>query len=133
MPEDATNIVQGDELDSVRGLEHRGGTFHFRHLMDGTPGTMGHFSRCMGRNDKNVVSPRHRHHFGQFRFQLEGDPNVARDGIMTPGMVGAFPEGASCGPQTSEATAMTIVLQFGGASGSGYPSRQEVKLGMEEL
>jgi hypothetical protein len=47
--------------------------------------------------------------------------------------VGYFPEGASYGPQTSEATAMTIVLQFGGASGSGYLSRQEVKQGMEKL
>src|SRR5262245_41284371 len=133
MPEDAMNIVQGDELDWVRGLEHRGGTFHFRHLMDGTPGTLGNFSLSMGRNDKDFVSPRHRHNFDQFRFQLEGDLNFARDGIMTPGMVGYFPEGAAYGPQTSEATAMTIVLQFGGASGSGYLSRKEVKAGMDAL
>src|SRR5262249_186768 len=63
----------------------------------------------------------------------EGDLNFARDGKMTPGMVGYFPEGASYGPQTSEATAMTIVLQFGGSSGSGYLSRHEVRQGMDEL
>ena len=79
------NIVQGDELEWVRGLEHRGGTFHFRHLMDGTPGTIGNFSLSMGRNDKDFVSPRHRHNFDQFRFQLEGDLNFAHDGKMTPG------------------------------------------------
>ena len=87
----------------------------------------------MGRNDKDFVSPRHRHNFDQFRFQLEGDLNFARDGKMTPGMVGYFPEGASYGPQTSEATAMTIVLQFGGASGGGYLSRQETKQATNEL
>ena len=126
-------IVQGDQVEWVRGLEHRGGTFHFRHLIDGEPGTIGNFSLSMGRNDKDFVSPRHRHNFDQFRFQLEGDLNFARDGKMTPGMVGYFPEGASYGPQTSEATAMTIVLQFGGASGGGYLSRQEIKQATNEL
>lgn len=126
-------IVQGDELDWVRGLQHRGGTFHYRNLMEGTPGTIDNFQLSMGRNDKDFVSPRHRHNFDQFRFQLEGDLDFARDGKMTPGMVGYFPEGASYGPQTSEATAMTIVLQFGGSSGSGYLSRGEVQQGMAEL
>ncbi len=126
-------IVQGDELEWVRGLEYRGGTFHYRNLMEDTPGTIDNFQLSMGRNDKDFVSPRHRHNFEQFRFQLEGDLNFARDGMMTPGMLGYFPEGASYGPQTSEDTAMTIVLQFGGPSGGGYLSRQEVNAGMAEL
>jgi len=126
-------ITQGDELPWTRGLEHRGGIFHYRNLMEGTPATRDNFQLSMGRNDKDFVSPRHRHNFEQFRFQLEGDLDFARDGKMTPGMVGFFPEGASYGPQTSEASATTIVLQFGGASGSGYLSRKEVKQGMDEL
>jgi len=126
-------IVQGDALEWTRGLEHRGGMFHFRNLMEGTPGTRDNFQLSMGRNDKDFVSPRHRHNFDQFRFQLEGDLDFARNGKMTPGMVGYFPEGAAYGPQTSEATATTIVLQFGGSSGSGYLSRKEVKAGMEAL
>jgi hypothetical protein len=126
-------IVQGDELEWVRGLEYRGGTFHYRNLMEGPPGTIDNFQLSMGRNDKDFVSPRHRHNFEQFRFQLEGDLSFDRDGKMTPGMLGYFPEGASYGPQTSEATAMTIVLQFGGPSGSGYLSRAEVNQGMAEL
>ena len=126
-------IVQGDELEWVRGLEYRGGTFHYRNLMEGTAGTIDNFQLSMGRNDKDFVSPRHRHNFEQFRFQLEGDLNFARDGIMTPGMVGYFPEGTSYGPQTSEATATTFVLQFGGSSGQGYLSRKEVKQSMDAL
>jgi hypothetical protein len=131
--EELMRIVQGDEVEWVRGLEHRGGTFHFRNLLEGTPGAIDNFQLSMGRNDKDFVSPRHRHNFDQFRFQLEGDLDFARDGKMAPGMVGYFPEGAAYGPQTSEATAVTIVLQFGGASLSGYLSRHEVRAGMEAL
>jgi hypothetical protein len=36
-------IVQGDELPLERGLEHRGGIFHFRRLMEGEPGTLDNF------------------------------------------------------------------------------------------
>jgi hypothetical protein len=126
-------IVQGDELDWVRGLEHRGGTFHYRNLLEGTPGTIDNFQLSMGRCDKDFVSPRHRHNFDQFRFQLDNTLDFARDGRMTPGTVGFFPEGGSYGPQTCEEIATTIVLQFGGCSGSGYLSRPEVKQGMDEL
>jgi hypothetical protein len=126
-------IVQGDELEWIRGLEHRGGMFHSRRLLEGTPGTIDNFQVNIGRNDKDFVSPRHRHNFDQFRVQLEGDLDFARDGKMTPGTVGYFPEGAHYGPQTSEMTATTIVLQFGSASGSGYLSNKEVRQGMEEL
>lgn len=126
-------ITQGDGLEWVRGLEYRGGTFHYRNLMEGTPGTIDNFQLSMGRNDKDFVSPRHRHNFEQFRFQLEGDLNFARDGVMKPGMVGYFPEGTSYGPQTSESTATTFVLQFGGSSGQGYLSRKEVKQSMDAL
>jgi hypothetical protein len=126
-------IVQGDELDWVRGLEHRGGTFHYRNLLEGTPGTIDNFQLSMGRCDKDFVSPRHRHNFDQFRVQIDNTLDFARDGKMTPGTVGFFPEGASYGPQTCQETATTIVLQFGGSSGSGYLSRPEVKQGMDEL
>ena len=126
-------IVQSDQIEWVRGLEYRGGTFHYRNLMEGTPGTIDNFQLSMGRNNKDFVSPRHRHNFEQFRFQLEGDLDFARDGKMTPGMLGYFPEGTSYGPQTSKSTATTFVLQFGGSSGGGYLSRQEVNAGMTEL
>jgi hypothetical protein len=50
--------------------EYRGGTFHYRNLMEGTPGTIDNFQLSMGRNDKDFVSPRHRHNFEQFRFPV---------------------------------------------------------------
>ncbi|HUB97300.1 MAG TPA: hypothetical protein VL993_15365 [Stellaceae bacterium] len=128
-------IVQGEELQWQRGLEHRGGIFHNRLLMEGEPGTVDNFQLSMGRMGGAFFSPRHRHNFEQIRFQLDGELDFARDGRMKTGMVGYFPEGMFYGPQSQdpEGTPITIVLQMGGASGSGYLSRAEVKAGMDAL
>jgi len=128
-------ITQGDELEPRRGLEHRGGTFHFRMLMEGEPGTKGNFQFTLGQMGGDFFSPRHRHNFEQVRFQVQGTLDFARDGKLKPGMVGYFPEGMRYGPQTQdpEETPMAAVLQFGGASLSGYLSRAEVKAGSDEL
>ena len=126
-------IVQGDAVEWKRGLQHRGGTFHYRRLLNGTPGSIGNFQLDVGQIEGDFASPRHRHNFDQFRFQLDGTMNFDRNGKMGPGTFGYFPEGAAYGPQTSEGRSATAVLQFGGASGGGYLSRQEVETGREEL
>ena len=126
-------FVQADEIEWKRGLQHRGGTFHYRHLLDGTPGTPGNFQFDIGKLEGDFSSPRHRHNFDQFRFQLEGTMNFDRNGKMAAGTLGYFPEGAAYGPQSSEGRASTAVLQFGGASGGGYLSRQEVEVNTGEL
>ena len=128
-------FVQADELDWQRGLEHRGGLFHFRRVLEGEPGRIDNFQFSMGKMAGEFYSPRHRHNFEQIRFQLEGTLDYDRDGKMTPGVVGYFPEGVFYGPQSQSADEcpMTMVLQFGGASGSGYLSRNEVKAGMDAL
>ncbi len=126
-------IVHADEVEWKRGLQHRGGTFHYRHLLNGTPGTPGNFQFNVGQLEGDFSSPRHRHNFDQFRFQLEGTMNFDRNGKMTAGTFGYFPEGAPYGPQSSDGRSSTAVLQFGGASGSGYLSREEVAAGTAEL
>jgi hypothetical protein len=95
-----------------RGLQHRGGMFHYRHLLEGTQGTAGNFHLGIGQQDGDFASPRHRHNFDQFRFQLEGTSNFDRNGKMTVGTLGYFPEGAAYGPQSSEGRSVTAVLQF---------------------
>jgi hypothetical protein len=126
-------IVHYDDVEWKRGLQHRGGTFHYRHLLNGTPGTLGNFQFNIGQLEGDFASPRHRHNFDQFRFQLEGTMNFDRNGKMAAGTFGYFPEGAAYGPQSSEGRSVTAVLQFGGASGSGYLSREQVYAGTEEL
>jgi len=126
-------IIHGDEVEWKRGLQHRGGMFHYRHLLNGEPGTLGNFQFNVGRQEGDFASPRHRHNFDQFRYQVEGTMNFDRNGKMTAGTFGYFPEGAAYGPQSSEGRSVTAVLQFGGASGSGYLARDEVSAGTEEL
>jgi hypothetical protein len=126
-------ITQGDTLEWKRGLEYRGGTFHFRNLMEGEEGSVDNFRLGMGRSSADFYSPRHRHNFEQIRFVLDGELSFGRDGTMTAGMVGYFPEGVHYGPQTQHRESLVAVLQNGGASGSGYPSRTEVKNAMDAL
>ncbi len=126
-------IVQGDTIEWRRGLEYRGGMFHFRKLLEGTPGTIDNFQLSMGRSNKDFLSPRHRHNFEQIRISHQGELKFGRDGMLRPGIIGYFPEGAHYGPQTQDDDAIAFVLQFGGASGSGYLCRQEVVTGMTAL
>src|SRR5262245_49428130 len=128
-------IVQTDEIPLKRGLEHRGGTFHGRIMVEGAPGSLDNFQISFGQMGGDFNSPRHRHNFEQIRYQLEGVLDYGRDGKLTQGMVGYFPEAVYYGPQSQDPSisCKTIVLQFGGASGSGYLSQAEVKAGMEEL
>ncbi|HVV94107.1 MAG TPA: hypothetical protein VHD15_11860 [Hyphomicrobiales bacterium] len=128
-------IVQRDDVPLVRGLEYRGGTFHSQVVLRGIEGSLGNFQLSLGQTGGDFFSPRHRHNFEQFRVQLEGTLDFARDGKMKPGMVGYFPEGVRYGPQSQDPDEkpLTAVLQFGGASGSGYLSNRQVRAGTEAL
>jgi hypothetical protein len=128
-------IVQTDEIPLKRGLEHRGGTFHGRIMVEGEPGALDNFQLSFGQMGGDFNSPRHRHNFEQIRYQLEGVLDYGRDGKLVAGMVGYFPEAVYYGPQSQDPdiACKTIVLQFGGASGSGYLSQAEVQAGMREL
>jgi hypothetical protein len=128
-------IVQGDEVQLVRGLEYRGGMFHSRRLLEGAAGTIDNFQLGIGVSQGDFYSPRHRHNFEQIRVQLDGALSYDRDGTMTAGIVGYFPEGVFYGPQSQnpDQVATAAVLQFGGASGSGYLSNAETRAAMAEL
>ena len=128
-------IVQTDEIPLKRALEHRGGIFHGRIMVEGAPGALDNFQVSYGQMGGDFNSPRHRHNFEQIRYQLEGVLDYGRDGKLIAGMVGYFPEAVYYGPQSQDPSiaCKTIVLQFGGASGSGYLSQAEVQAGMQEL
>jgi hypothetical protein len=126
-------IVQVDDVPLVRGLEHRGGTFHSRTLAEGVPGTPGNFKFSLSKLGTDYSGPRHRHNFDQYRFMIEGESDYGQDGPLKAGMLGYYPEGVHYGPQVNKTEIFCAVLQFGGASGSGYLLPREVKAGMEEL
>ena len=126
-------VVQLEETPEVRGLEHRGGTFHARTIVEGKPGTPGNFKFSLSRLGTDYSGPRHRHNFDQYRFMIEGESDYGQDGPLKAGMLGYYPEGVHYGPQVNKTEIYCAVLQFGGASGSGYLLPREVKAGMEEL
>jgi hypothetical protein len=128
-------MIQVIELESVPLIERqhvREGVFRTRRILNGTPGTPGNFSLQLGVTP-NYYSPRHRHNFDQIRFQLEGDFDFAADGVMKPDTIGYFPEGTYYGPQSSDGANSTLVLQFGGASGSGYIAAEQYEQAAAEL
>ncbi|MBL4719937.1 MAG: hypothetical protein JKY20_02245 [Alphaproteobacteria bacterium] len=127
-------IVQGDQVSVETGTSHRGGVSEWRRLLDGESGAIDNFSLVWAQSPGRF-SPRHRHNFEQIRFQLEGTAKYGRTSVLKPGMVGYYPEAVHYGPQTQEEGEMlgVLVLQFGGASGSGYIGRAEQADLTEEL
>jgi hypothetical protein len=117
----------------VRGLEHRGGTFHSRTTAAGEAGTPGNFKFSVSELGTDYSGPRHRHNFDQYRFMLSGESDYGQDGPLKAGMLGYYPEGVPYGPQVNNTAIVCAVLQFGGASGSGYLSQAEVQAGMQAL
>ncbi|HKV06019.1 MAG TPA: hypothetical protein VJO53_13060 [Candidatus Acidoferrales bacterium] len=128
-------MVEVVSLESVPLVERqhvREGVLRSRRLLTGTPGTPGNFSLQLS-DTPTYYAPRHRHNFDQVRYQIEGDFDFAEYGVMTPGCVAYFPEGTYYGPQSCAAGSETLVLQFGGASGSGYISAEQYERATAEL
>ncbi|MFT8246019.1 cupin domain-containing protein [Roseomonas sp. BN140053] len=126
-------IVAIEEVPMIRGLEHRKGGFRSQTVLEGTPGTPGNFKFSVSEVGADFYSPRHRHNFDQFRYVMQGTSDFEREGRMKPGMLGYFPEGTPYGAQTNPEPCTMAVLQFGGASGSGYLLPREVKAAMKEV
>jgi hypothetical protein len=126
-------IVNLDDVPVLERQHARAGLFRSQSLLNGTEGTPENFYLQLSHTYSDFASPRHRHNFDQVRVQLKGDADFARDGVMRPGTVGYFPEGVFYGPQSIAGESSTLVLQFGGASGSGYISEERFQAGVAEL
>jgi len=126
-------IVDIDHVPREEYTHVREGIFHVQRLLTGVAGTPGNFLLQLSILPNSYYSPRHRHNFDQYRYQLEGEFDFATDGNMGPGDLAYFPEGTYYGPQSSSAASVTLVLQFGGASGSGFISSEQYAQALQEL
>jgi hypothetical protein len=126
-------IVNVTDVPVIERQHARAGLFHSQSLLHGPEGTPENFYLQLSHLHNDFFSPRHRHNFDQVRVQLVGDASFTRDGVMKAGTVGYFPEGVFYGPQENGGESKTLVLQFGGASGSGYISEERFQAGVEEL
>ena len=128
------NIIAFEKLKLEERGHARGGVFRFYDVARGREGAPNNFFLSLSVLGGDFVSPRHRHNFDQVRFQLEGEFDFAADGRMRPGSVAYFPEGTRYGPQKAlSEKSLTLVLQFGGASGNGYMSEDQFQRGLDEL
>lgn len=125
-------VINVNDVPMVERPNIRGGTLLSRRLLTGEPGTPGNFSLQLS-STPTYYSPRHRHNFDQIRYQISSDFDFSNDGVMKPGTVAYFPEGTHYGPQQCENGSETLVLQFGGASRSGYLSAEEHERASAEL
>jgi len=116
-----------------RGINHRVGSFRYKDMGEGLPGTPGNFFLRLVWSETDFFSPRHLHNFDQVRVQVQGEFDFATDGTMKPGTIGYFPESTPYGPQTSRQDTIQLVLQIGGPSGSGYLSEAERVAAVEKL
>ncbi len=128
-----TTLVNFSDVPLVERQHARQGTFRAHSMLHGHEGSPGNFFLQLSRTYADFLSPRHRHNFEQIRVQLEGPADFDRDGVMESGTLGYFPEGVFYGPQSISGESLTLVLQFGGASGSGYIPEAAFQAGVEKL
>lgn len=126
-------VIPIESIQEIEKTHPRSGLFKLRHLLQGEEGSPNNFSLELAKTFTDFYSPRHRHNFDQFRFQLEGEFDFSKNGKSPPGTVIYHPESVLYGPQTSSDAALTLVLQFAGAGGNGYISVAQLKKATEEL
>jgi len=128
-------IAHGDMMQRAAAFQWREGNAGQISLLVGPKNGVDNFLLSYGEIG-DYYAPRHRHNFEQIRVQLKGEIDFARDGKLTAGTFGYFPEGLPYGPQSSDGSNgsnISLVLQCGGSSGCGYISQASATEAYEEL
>jgi hypothetical protein len=128
-------IVRAEDVEWMTGpASHRRGTLHFKRLAWGVDNTPENYLLVLAKTDGDYYAPRHRHNFDQIRFSIEGRSSMGPKTYLNAGEIAYFPEGAHYGPQEDTGEyRMGVTLQFGGASGQGYLSWEQMEVGRQRL
>lgn len=121
-------------LNPPRGV--RGAGLKFKTLLTGNQGTVDNYRLLLADTDIGFKSPRHRHNFDQVRASLVAQTNIGPQRNLAVGDVAYFPEGTWYGPQNQSETgsnSLCMVLQFGGPSGEGFMSQDQMDQGFDDL
>ena len=109
---------EGGQVGSMRE-----GTLNQKFLLMGEDGSPNDYLLNVGLTGSGGWgTPRHRHNFDQIRYVLKGKYPVSPHKQMGEGSVAYFPESVHYGPQDRPDGLEMMVIQFGGASGSGFMS-----------
>ena len=132
--ENATMKVAHAEDSTQIASTRTGKERQFKTLLTGEDGALDNFRLYFVRQQGEVDVPRHKHNFDQVRVCLEGGKqNYGKDKWIAPGEIAYFPEGTPYGPEQSDTERLSITLQFGGASRSGFMSSARVQRAMDEM
>ncbi|MBX9773818.1 MAG: cupin domain-containing protein [Xanthobacteraceae bacterium] len=125
------HAADSTDIPSTRTGKER----QFKTLLTGEDGALDNFRVYFVRQQGAVDVPRHKHNFDQVRMCLEGPgkQNYGEGRWIAPGEIAYFPEGTPYGPERSDTERLSLTLQFGGASRSGFISSARVKNAMEEM
>jgi hypothetical protein len=112
----------------------REGTLDQKFLLMGDDGSPNNYLLNVGLTGSGGWgTPRHRHNFDQIRYVLRGKYPASPQKIMEEGSVAYFPESVHYGPQDRPEGLEMMVIQFGGASGSGFLSTPRREAANERL
>lgn len=100
---------------------HRPGGIGFIALLQGTPNAIDNFDLSISLTTEDFFTPRHHHNFDQVRYILNGEFSFDRGRVQKTGQLSYFCEGTYY-EQKGIGKTETLLLQLGGASGSGYMS-----------
>jgi hypothetical protein len=118
--------------DSLVKHRHASAMRHKR-IFDGEELTPDNYSLALADESSEYYSPSHRHLWDQVRYCIEGSVPIGRNMSVDAGEVAYFPEGVRYGPQKGGPDRLVLVLQFGGASRSGFLSPEQIDRGRSEL
>ncbi|HWK43996.1 MAG TPA: hypothetical protein VNT30_04725 [Stellaceae bacterium] len=124
-------IVHSETARRRGGSPHRPDGIGFICLFSGDERSPDNYWLALG-TTVDYSTPRHRHNFDQVRIMVSGEFDFGRGYLLDAGKIGYFCEG-SFYEQHSVGKAEALVLQMGGASGSGYMSLDEVYAGSARL
>lgn len=132
----AVEVVPFDDLPWGSLGTHREYHIEIKKPIRGREGSLDNFrltfSRGLGGTEKQ---PRHRHNFDQIRMPLAGRVSYGPKRWIEAGEIGYFPEGLHYGPTEDHRDVGTsgLTLQFGGASGGGFLSSDQMLTATREL
>jgi hypothetical protein len=127
-------ISDAASAESGRVGSMRSGTLDQKFLLQGDDDSANNYLLNVGLTGSGGWgTPRHRHNFDQIRYVLKGKYPASPHKIMGEGSVAYFPESVHYGPQDRPEGLEMMVIQFGGASGSGFLSTPRREAANEAL
>lgn len=104
-------------------------------LLNGVEGALNNYRLTLdgAGSTGDWTTPRHRHTKEQFRYMVEGEFHVTETEVIPKGWAAWFPESVYYGPQVKPKDLYMLTLQYGGPSGLGYMSPQQMEQGIQRL